>query len=111
MTRKPSPAVYRSKELTDFLKEFDPSHKFNRWIDDMATVLKENMLAGDHIPKRQIPEYYRRRFGVNNLRVYSHPEGYRSCYVLLIYDVGVCPLILDLKSHRDYEKIFGYRAR
>ena len=38
---KPSPAVYRIKELCNFLKEFDPDHKFNKWIDDMETVLRE----------------------------------------------------------------------
>ena len=53
MVRKPSPAVFRSRELDDFLKGHNS--KFQRWIEDMETVLKENMFAGDQISKKQIP--------------------------------------------------------
>jgi hypothetical protein len=111
MVSKPSPAVYLSEDLRDFLGRFDSNHKFNKWISDMKSVLKENMFAGDCVPKRQIPDRYKRRYGINNLYHYTHPEGYRSCYALLKYEgLGVCPLILDLLTHPEYDKIFGYRA-
>ena len=84
MPRKPSPAVYLDKELEDMLKKLDSNHKFNKWIADMKSVLKENMLAGDRIRKKQIPRHYVGRYGVNNLYRYDHPEGYRSCYTLTI---------------------------
>jgi hypothetical protein len=41
MTRKPSPAVFLSEELQDFLKGLPLSHKFNKWIEGMRSVLKE----------------------------------------------------------------------
>jgi len=111
MVSEPSPAVHLSEELESFLKDFDSNHKFNRWIADMKSVLKENMFAGDCIPKRQIPNHYKRRYRINNLYCYRHPEGFRSCYSLLLYEgLGVCPLILDLKTHSEYDKIFGYRT-
>ena len=111
MPRKPSPAVYLDKELEDILKKLDSNHKFNKWIADMKSVLKENMLAGDRIRKKQIPRHYVGRYGVNNLYRYDHPEGYRSCYTLTEHNqMGVCPLILDLKTHDEYSKIFGYRT-
>ena len=72
-------------------------------------VLRENMYAGDRIRKRQIPSYYIQRHEVNNLYRYQHPEGYRSCYtVLKVEGVGVCPIVLDLMSHREYDRRFGY---
>jgi len=109
MVRKPSPAVFLSEELEDFLKGLEPDHKFHRWIDDMKGVLKENMLAGDCIGKKQIPGHYVRRYRVNNLYRYDHPEGYRSCYTLTEHNqMGVCPTVLDLKTHDEYDKIFGY---
>jgi mRNA-degrading endonuclease RelE of RelBE toxin-antitoxin system len=109
MVLRPSPAVYLAKELSDSLDALDP--KLRKWLSDMETVLKGNKLAGDPVPKIQIPRYYREKFGVNNLYRYDHPEGYRSCYTLLTYDVGVCPLILDLRSHREYSRIFGYKSK
>ena len=110
MVRKPSPAVFRSRELDDFLK--DHNSTFQRWIEDMETVLKENMFAGEQISKKQIPSQYKERYGVNNLFRYAHPEGYRSCYTIS-YEEGfdVCPHILDLLSHEEYDKIFRYRKR
>lgn len=111
MARKPSPAVFLSEELEDFLKELGPNHKFRKWVEDMKSVLKENMLAGERIRKKQIPPHYVMRYGVNNLYRYDHPEGYRSCYTLTERnDMGVCPTILDLNTHYEYDKIFGYRT-
>jgi hypothetical protein len=111
MVIRPSLAVHLSRELEDFLKKFGPSHKFNKWIEDMKIVLKGNMLAGNRIQKQLIPAHYIRRYGVNNLYRYDHPEGFRSCYVLLKYNgLGVCPLVLDLMTHPEYDKRFGYKT-
>ena len=103
--------MFLSKELEDFLKELDSNHRFNRWVADMKSVLKENMFAGECIGKKRIPKHYARRYGVNNLYRYDHPEGFRSCYTLVMCEgLGVCPLIIDLKTHTDYDKIFGYKT-
>jgi hypothetical protein len=110
MVRKPSLAVFRSKDLDDLLRQDNP--KFRRWVEDMETVLKENMFAGEPVRKRQIPSHYTERYGVNNLFRYAHPEGYRSCYTISYEEgFGVCPHILDLLSHEEYDRIFGYRKR
>lgn len=111
MTIKPSPRVYLSGELHDFLNNPSCSDEIKEWIDAMGDVLKSNMFAGDSIRKRQIPDYYINRFGVNNLYRYQHPEGFRSCYTLFNFEnVGVCPVILDIMSHAEYDRRFGYET-
>lgn len=108
--RKPAPQVFVSPELFDLLKHLESDHKFAKWVNEMKDALLFNMLSGDSIQKRRIPKYYRERYGVNNLFRYEHPEGYRSCYTLVnIEGVGVCPIILDLLSHPEYDRIFGYK--
>lgn len=110
MTRRPSPAVFLSKDLQDFLAGLANDDKINKWIEDMINVLGENMYSGDIIGKKQIPNYYVTRYGVNNLYRYSHPEGFRSCYTIFKEEgIGVCPHVLDIMSHDEYEKSFGYR--
>jgi len=110
MVRKPSSAVFRSPDLDDFLRQYNS--KFQRWIKDMETVLKENMFTGESVRKKQIPSRCIERYGVNNLFRYAHPEGYRSCYTIFYEEgIGVCPHILDLLSHEEYDRIFGYRKR
>ena len=85
MVRKPSKAVFISKELNDFLESLDPQNKLKKWIQDMKIVLKEDMMAGEPIQKKQIASHYLQRYEVYNLYRYRHPEGYRSCYTCLLY--------------------------
>lgn len=106
MTRKPSPKVFISEELAQCLRKLGSEHKIAKWISDMKTVLKENMFAGELIRKSQIPKQYIDHYGVNNLYRYSHPEGFRSCYTIL----NGCPHILDIMSHPEYDKVFGYKT-
>jgi hypothetical protein len=105
MTRERSPGVFLSKELDSVIKTLGPNHKFSKWINDMAEVLMENKFAGQLIRKSQIPKVYIQKYGIFNLFRYSLPEGYRSCYTILEDE---CPHILDLLSHPEYDKLFGY---
>jgi len=76
----------------------------------MKIVLKEDMMAGEPIQKKQIASHYLQRYEVYNLYRYRHPEGYRSCYTLHKFkELGVCPVILDIMPHPEYERRFGYR--
>jgi len=56
MTSQQSYDVFLSQELDLFLKSFERDHKFIKWINDMADVLKENKFAGDLIQKSKIPK-------------------------------------------------------
>jgi len=110
MVSRASPAVVRTEELVNFLKGFDSAHKFNKWITDMELVLKGNMFAGDYVGKSKIPDHYKKRYGANNLYHYDHPKGFRSCYSLVDFEgLGVCPLILDLKNHKEHARIFRHK--
>jgi len=112
MARRSAPAVFHSEELDELIRGLELDDKRRRWVEDMETVLKENIFAGEKIPKRQIPKYYVERYGVNNLYRYGHPEGHRSCYTIFRRDgLGVCPTVLDLMTHREYERRFRYRGR
>ncbi len=70
----------------------------------MRDVLLTNIFAGEQIQKSRIPSFYRSNFDVKNLFRYSHPEGHRSCYAIVQRSV----LIIDLMSHKEYERRFGY---
>jgi hypothetical protein len=105
MKRSPSPEVFLSSEVDNILR-LKPDSKLAKWIKDMAAVLKENKFAGEQMGKSKIPQHYTKNYGVNNLYRYDHPEGYRSCYTI----VNKCPRVLDIMSHPEYDKIFGYKT-
>jgi hypothetical protein len=106
MVRKPAPQIFISEDLAKLLTKVGRQNKFSKWVGDMREVLRENMYAGELIRKSQIPKRYIDRYAVNNLYRYSHPEGFRSCYTI----VNGCPYILDILSHPEYDKVFGYRT-
>jgi hypothetical protein len=98
--------IFVSEDLATLLRKVGTKNNLSKWVDGMETVLSENMYAGELIRKSQIPKQYIDRYGVNNLYRYSHPEGFRSCYTIL----NGCPYILDIMSHSEYDKVFGYRT-
>ncbi len=74
----------------------------------MIVALKENIFAGDKIPKDRIPKLYLVKYGLHHLYHYTHPEHYRSSYMILNEGKGQFVLVIDLLNHHDYNKIFGY---
>ena len=55
-----------------------PDEHRRRAIDDLG----ENPFVGTAIPKRLWPREYVRKHGVDNLRKYDLPEGWRLIYTL-----------------------------
>ena len=109
LVRRSSPQVRHSPEFDEYIATMEQVETIRKFVDDMDAVLMENMYAGDQIQKGRIPGHYIVEYGVNNLYRYRHPDGYRSTYTIVnIEGVGVCPLILDIKTHAEYERIFGY---
>ena len=106
MRRVPAPKVLVIGELSDFLHNLAPNHKYHKWIADMKNVLKENMFSGELIKKSQFPKYYIEKFGVHHLYRYDHPEGHRSCYAI----VEGCPRIFDIMTHSEYDLRFRYKT-
>ena len=76
---------------------------------EMSLSLLDNMYCGEKISRDRIPSHYKNKHQVRNLFRYAYPEGYRSTYTLVEFsEYGVCPVILDLMSHKEYESMFGY---
>jgi hypothetical protein len=105
MVRKPAPKIFVSNELAQRLEKLRPEHKIARWINEMKRVLSENMYAGDLIRKSQIPKQYIENYNVNNLYRYVTLKD-SACYTIL----NGYPYILDIMSHPEYDKVFGYKT-
>jgi hypothetical protein len=107
----PNPAkeVFISIELEAHVSSLEINHKHRRWINEMAENLLQNILVGERIKQSQISRHYIEKYRISNLYRYAHPEGYRSTYTLTEFsEYGVCPVILGIMSHKEYERMFGY---
>jgi hypothetical protein len=77
-------------------------------IKQKIELLKENPEYGTHIPKNRIPKHYVIAYEVNNLWKVDLSLAWRMIYTIRGSKVEIISLIMDLMSHKDYEKMFGY---
>ena len=76
--------------------------------------LKEDAFCGDQIPKDRIPAQLAARSGLpgrlSNAWRFELPLAYRGVYTVQTAQVlGTVVLILEILSHREYDRLFGYR--
>lgn len=65
--RRAPVAVFLERKVNETYSSLNEQDDFKKAIDRGLEALKENMFAGEMIMKSQIPKYYVREFGVNNL--------------------------------------------
>lgn len=84
--------------------------KLQWWI----ARLKQDVFAGDQIPKDRIPLRLATRSGlpfpIGNVWRFELPLAYRGVYTVhSAPGPGTVVLILEILSHKEYERLFGYR--
>jgi len=67
------------------------------------------MFAGDRIEKMKFPKYYVLKYGINNLYKYNLDGANRLVYTLVADKSGIAVVVLEILSHKEYEKRFGYK--
>jgi len=75
--------------------------------------LKLNTHYGQAVPKQFIPNEYKTLYGVKNLFKIDMPNYWRMLYTITDGENGteVIVLVLDIFSHEEYNKKFGYRKK
>ncbi|MFO7872823.1 MAG: hypothetical protein R6U26_04300 [Candidatus Undinarchaeales archaeon] len=78
-------------------------------IKEKINFLKKNPEYGVHIKKKLIPKKYINLYDVNNLWKVNLPGAQRMIYTIKGSEIEIIALILDIFSHKNYEKTFGYK--
>ena len=86
---------HEDKQLAEFIQ---------RAIND----LKENPLCGIKIPSGLWPKEYIKKYGIDNLRKYDLPDGWRLLYTLRGNDVEIISILIEWLNHTEYERAFKY---
>ena len=105
---QPADGVGLCSDLNEIYQSLPDNDDYKKLINEMSDMLLENCFKGNQIPRDRIPRYYIRKHCVNNLYRYFLPEGYRGIYTILMDNDQVLVWILDVFSHEDYDKRFGY---
>ena len=113
MHAEPSPHVYAlpNAPFSDFYVNLSRDSELKAIADEALDALKEDKFAGTAIPKERIPKTYLREYGVTNLYKMNLRKNYRLTYTLIGSKEGVCPHVIEVMTHREYLKRFGYKVR
>jgi mRNA-degrading endonuclease RelE of RelBE toxin-antitoxin system len=105
--KRPS-CIRAVRDVADFVSSLRRDEYLRRIVDKALDVLKENMFAGERIEKKKFPKYYVLKYGINNLYKYNLDGGNRLIYTLVADESGVAIVVLEVLSHKEYERRFGY---
>jgi hypothetical protein len=108
--RKPPVAVYLERKVNEIYSNLSEEDDFRKAIDKGLDTLKENIFAGEIIKRKQIPKYYIKKFGVNNLYRLKLDRKRRCCYTIVADHEGLKVIVLEVfPDHKSYDRRFGYR--
>ena len=82
-----------------------------RSIKQKIDFIKANPFYGDNIAKGIIPKEYVAKYNAKNLWRVELTNYWRMLYTIKGDQVEVICFVLDIISHKDYDKKFGYRKK
>jgi hypothetical protein len=108
--REPSPHVYPLPKapFISFWNSLPCNCELREIINEALEALIEDRCAGVSVEKNKIPRCYQ-RFGIDNLYKMNLRKNYRLTYTLIAKDEGICPHIIEVMTHCEYLRRFGYR--
>ena len=95
----------------DFYLNLPQDSDLKAIVDEALDALKEDKLAGIIVAKNKIPKIYIQEYGITNLFKMNLGRNYRLTYTLIGLDEGVCPHVIEVMTHSEYLKQFGYKRK
>lgn len=86
-------------------------HSIARRVRDLRPILLANCLHGEVVRKRAIPSSLRIKYGLENLYVEDLPDFWRLLYTIVKSEGRRVIMILEIVSHKDYDRWFPSRRR
>lgn len=102
--------VSGTEEFVEFFKALHPSDELRKSIEEAMDSLQADHLIGNKIEKKLWPKKYVRKYGINNLFRYRLSSGYRMIYTVLGDSTQITCVMLEVLSHKEYDKLFGYNT-
>ena len=108
-------AYKKLSQIVGYQKEKDRlnSDEIKLWngIQRALDLVADNPFYGENAKKDQIPKYYREKYEVDAIFIVDLPLYWRMIYTLESDKVEIVAFVLDIYSHDEYNKRFGFRKR
>lgn len=107
-----SKVTFLNKDLEKKILLMNESNPIRKAVSRAVSDLRENAFSGIQIPKKLIPKYYIKKYGIDNLWKYDMPGGWRLLYTITKNsEIEIISAIIEWFDHKDYEKRLGYKSR
>ena len=80
-------------------------------IQQKEEILKKNSHHGNPIAKRLIPQRYKLMYNIKSLFRIELPLFWRLLYTIRTREEETTIFVLDILSHKEYDKLFNYRKK
>lgn len=102
--------VKGSKDFTAFYKELNKQSEEYKRLTACIDAIKENWQVGDKVGRNKFPDYYVKKYGINNL--YRLEIGdCRLSYTLIADGLRKVVVIIEyFSTHKAYDDRFGYHG-
>jgi hypothetical protein len=80
-------------------------------INRIFEIVASNPFYGENAKKDLIPKEYVQKYKAENLFIADLPDYWRMIYTLESDEIEIIAFVLDIISHKDYDKKFGFRKR
>lgn len=77
----------------------------------MFDILVGNPFYGEHAKKDLIPREYKEKYDVHSLFIADLPNYHRMIYTLESDELETTAFIIDILTHNEYDKKFGFKRR
>jgi len=92
-------------------KENTEEMQLLRSIKQKTEFVKANPFYGDNMPKALIPQEYIIKYKAANLWRVELTNYWRMLYTIKGDQIEIICFVLDILSHRDYDKKLGYKKK
>jgi mRNA-degrading endonuclease RelE of RelBE toxin-antitoxin system len=81
-----------------------------RKLQEWKGRLQSDPMVGQQVQHARIPRTLQRRYAVTNLWRLPLPGGWRLLYTVLVQEKDRGILVLWIGTHKEYDRLFGYRT-
>jgi Txe/YoeB family toxin of Txe-Axe toxin-antitoxin module len=107
--KRPCRITFLDLNIEKSFFELDKEDEIKKHIQRAINDIKQNAFCGIQIPKRLIPEEYKKKYEIKNLWKYDLPQGWRLIYSIITpTKAEIISLILNWFPHKEYERRFNY---
>lgn len=102
----PSKVFFHDAKLKNVFELLPDEDPLKKGIIKAIQEMRKNCNVGEVVKKDSVLlNNYKKKYEVTNLRVYDLPLAYRLMYTVTHNGVEIISVLLDWKSHKDYDKL------